>query len=283
MPHPEAGPVVSVSSRALRYGDGVFVTLGVSRGVLLDADRQLHRLWRAAAAVGLEPPDGFESPREAARTLVGVLERLGAGTATEGVARIQWSAAGGQRGFGRADVVADAIVDLGPAPVPRTPALVVLAEAEAPLPALPRVKSCSALAAVLCARAAHELGADVGIRTSAGLLLEASAANLFWLRESVLYTPDASLPLYAGSVRERVIECALDGGLRVEEGAYHPEELAGADAVLLTNAARGVEAARSCDGEDLPEPPTVVAALAEAVEARRIADGLPLSGSDAAA
>jgi branched-subunit amino acid aminotransferase/4-amino-4-deoxychorismate lyase len=107
----------------------------------------------------------------------------------------------------------------------------------------------------------------------------------------VLYTPDAALPLYAGSVRERMIECALDGGLGVEEGRYGPEELAGADAVLLTNAARGVEAARSCDGEDLPEPPPVVAALAEAVEARRIAGGLPLGregpggseGPDAAA
>lgn len=279
-PRPDAGPVVSVASRALRYGDGVFVTLGILRGVLLDTDRQLRRLWRSAAAIGLEPPDGFEGPRQAARTLAGVLERLGADAATDGVARVQWSAGGGVRGFGRADMVADALVDLGRAPAFREPALVVLGDAEAPLPALPRLKSCSALAAVVCARAAHELGADEGIRTTEGLLLEGSAANLFWLRDSVLYTPDAALPLYAGSVRERVIECALDGGLGVEEGEYAPEELAGADAVLLTNAARGVETARSCDGEDLPEPPPVVAALAEAVEARRIADGLPLEGPE---
>lgn len=282
-PLPETGPVVPVSSRALRYGDGVFVTLGIRRGVLLDADRQLSRLRRAAASIGLEPPDGFEDWRLAARALADVLERLGAGDATDGVARVQWSAGDGPRGFGRGDMVADAIVDLGPAPAPREPALVVLDEGEAPLPALPRLKSCSALAAVICARAARELGADEGIRTSHGLLLEGSATNLFWLRDSVLYTPDARLPLYAGSVRERVIECARDGGLSVEEGQYEPDELEGAEAVLLTNAARGVEAVRTCNDDDLPEPPPVVAALAEAVEARRIAGGLRLVGSDAAA
>jgi branched-subunit amino acid aminotransferase/4-amino-4-deoxychorismate lyase len=268
--------VFSAAARSVRYGDGVFVTLRIADGVLLDAARQLDRLREAAAELGLLPPDVFEDPEDGPLVLAAVLERLGAGPATEGVARIQWSAGEGARGFGRPDVVADAIVDLGPAPAPREPVLVALDEVEAPLPVLPHLKTCSALAAVVCQRVARELGADDGIRTIDGFALETSSANLFWLRDSVLYTPAASLPLYAGSVRQRVIECARDGGLPVEEGAFAVDSLHAADSVFLANAVRGVESVRGLDGEACPAPGPIVGALAAAVEARRVADGFAL-------
>ena len=114
-------------------------------------------------------------------------------------------------------------------------------------------------------------------------MLEAASANVFWLRDTVLYTPASDLPLYAGSVRERTIECALDAGLPVEEGAWDAAELRDVDALLLTNAARGVEIAASVDGRPLPEPPELALALAEAVAARREAYGLPLGAGRAMA
>lgn len=274
----QAGPAVSATNRALRYGDGVFVTLGIRGGVLLDAERQLARLRRAAEHVGLLPPAPFDDAVEAPWVLAALLEDLGAGETTLGTARLQWSAGPGPRGFGRDDAVAEAILDLGPPPDVRRPAVVVLDETEAPPPALPRLKTCSALAHVVADRAARALGADAGIRTLDGVVLETPSANLFWLDATGLRTPAGDLPLYAGSVRERVIECALAAGLPVGEGDYGRDDLEGAEALLLTNAARGVEIAASLDGTALPEPPEIVLALVDAVAARREAEGIPLGG-----
>jgi branched-subunit amino acid aminotransferase/4-amino-4-deoxychorismate lyase len=282
-PATAGAPAVAASSRGLRYGDGVFVTLGIANGRLLDAARQLDRLRDAAHALGLRPPPPFDDANEAPWVLAAVLENLGADEATDGTARLQWSAVEGPRGFGRGEVDTEAIVDLGPAPAPRAPAVVVLESHEAPLPALPRWKTCSALAAVLCEGEARALGADTGIRTLDGILLEATSANLFWLRDGRLFTPGADLPLYAGSVRERTIECATDAGLPVEEGAWDVDELRGVEALLLTNAARGVELAVSVDGRALPEPPELALALADAVAARREANGIAFGGPDATA
>lgn len=274
-PFPD-GPSVSTTARVVRYGDGVFVTLGIRDGVLLDAGRQLERLRRAAARIGLLPPPLFHDPDDAPFVLAALLEDLGAGGRTRGTARLQWHAGPGPRGFGRDEAVAEAILDLGPAPAPRRPAVVVLDESEAPPPALPRFKTCSALAHVVGERASGAVGADAGIRTLEGVILETASANVFWLDGVVLRTPAADLPLYAGSVRERVIECAVDAGLPVEEGDYAPGDLRDAGALLVTNAARGVELAASLDGAVLPEPPDVALALVDAVAARREADGIPL-------
>lgn len=277
-PVPQAAAAVAAASRGLRYGDGVFVTLGLAGGRLLDASRQLERLRRAAEELGLRAPAPFEDPEEAPHVLAAVLEDLGADASSPGTARLQWSAVGGPRGFGRGEVETEAIVDLGPAPAARAPAVVVLEPREAPLPALPHLKTCSALAAVVCERAARALGADTGIRTLDGILLEAGSANLFWLRDARLFTPTADLPLYRGSVRERVIECALDAGLPVEQGVWGVDELRDVEALLLTNGARGVEIALSIDGRALPEPPGLALALANAVAARREASGITLGG-----
>lgn len=273
-----AGGAVSPDSRALRYGDGVFVTLGIRDGILLDATLQLERLRDAAARIGLLPPPLFDDAGDAPWVLAALLEDLGAGAGTNGTARLQWSAGPGPRGFGRDEVRAEAMLDLGPAPEPRRPSVVRLDERDAPLPALPRLKTCSALAQVLCERAARAAGADTGIRTCDGLVLETGSANLFWLTDGGLHTPAADLPLYAGSVRERVIDAALGAGLPVEEGDYSPEALNGVDALLLTNAARGIAIAGALDGRRLPDPPDIALALARAVAARREAAGIALGG-----
>lgn len=274
---------MSPASRALRYGDGVFVTLGIRDGILLDAALQMRRLRDAAARIGLLPPPLFDDVDDAPWVLAALLEDLAADARTNATARLQWSAGPGPRGFGRDEVRAEAMLDLGPAPEPRRPSVVVLDERDAPLPALPRLKTCSALAQVLCERAARTAGADTGIRTHGGLMLETGSANLFWLTDAGLHTPAADLSLYAGSVRERVIECALGAGLPVEEGDYSPDALNGVEGLLLTNAARGVEIASALEGRRLPDPPDVALALADAVAARREAAGVVLGrGSDAA-
>ena len=268
-------PAIAASSRGLRYGDGVFVTLRIHNGVLLDAALQTMRLQRAAEAIGLRPPEHFQAPSEAAGNLAAIVAGLGP-SITDGVVRVQWFAGAGPRGFGRESVRSDAIVDLSPEPTPRDVSLVVLPSGQVPLPALPKFKTCSALANILCAREALSRGADEAVRVDSGVLLETASANLFWFQEGILFTPESSLPLYPGSMRERILDCAPTIGIRVEEGAYPADRLIDAQTVIVANATRGIEVAQLVDGRTMGPPPDSLATLTSAVEAQRQALGISL-------
>lgn len=279
---PPGMAAVPAASGGLRYGDGVFVTLAIQSGVLLDAQLQMSRIHDAARAIGLEPPDGFGRPAGAAARLAGIVSELDP-RAGDGVARLQWFAGVGSRGFRRDTAQAEAIVDLSPAPVARRPAVVILPDGRVPLPAVPRHKTCSSLANTLCAREAGRLGADAAVRVDSGLLLETASANVFWVRGGVLYTPADTLPIYPGSVRARILECAPSVGLAVEQGEFGTDAILGAESVLLGNAARGLEHARSVDGRMLGETPEALKSLESAVEDRRLEQGIRLAagGGDA--
>jgi len=242
----------------------------------LDAALQTKRLQHAAEAIGLEPPEHFQSPSEAAGNLAAIVARLGP-SITDGVVRVQWFAGAGPRGFGRESVQSDAIVDLSPEPTPRNVSLVVLPNGQVPLPALPQFKTCSALANILCAREALSRGADEAVRVDSGVLLETASANLFWFQEGILFTPESALPLYPGSMRERILDCAPTIGIRVEEGTYAADRLTDAQTVFVANAARGIEVARLVDGRTMGPPPDSLAKLTSAVEAQRQALGISLA------
>jgi branched-chain amino acid aminotransferase/4-amino-4-deoxychorismate lyase len=269
LPRDQAHP--AIDERSFRYGDGVFCSVAVRRGRLLDAPAQISRLMASATAIGIEVPETVRTPG----AVCAVLSRLGAGPGTNAVARIQVSAGSGGRGYARDTAEAWELVELLPAPGRRELTVAVLREAESHLSPLPAVKSCSALPHVLFAAAATRLGVAEGIRTNDGALLEASAANLFWSAGGVLHTPSTDLPLYPGVTRAVTIEVARELGWRVDEGAFAPEALRTGGAVFLTNAARGVEPVAALDGAARPWPEELEA-LREAVERHRDLNGLAI-------
>ena len=118
------------------------------------------------------------------------------------------------------------------------------------------MKSCSAIAHVLCARAAAAAGVDEAIRVADGSILEACAANVFWTSGSTLFTPSSRLPLYPGITRAVVLAVGHVEGWAVEEGAWPPAAIDGADAVFLSNATRGIEPEAAIGDETVgwPEP-----------------------------
>jgi branched-subunit amino acid aminotransferase/4-amino-4-deoxychorismate lyase len=262
-----------LDDRAFRYGDGVFATLALRRGRLLDAEAHLERLNAACVMIGLAVPEAVGSPAG----LLPVLERMGVAEHMDGVVRVQVSAAPGGRGYGRSGPAAWELVEVLPLPEPRILTVAVLDPEEAPVPSVPRVKSCSALAHVLCGEAARRRACGEAVRTTRGLVLEAAAANVFWADDAELFTPSASLPLYPGVTRSIVIESARQAGWTVHEGEFAPSDLRRSTAAFLTNAVRGIEPIARLDGADLDWPPRLEA-LRTAVESARMEAGLPVAG-----
>lgn len=262
---PQAG------DRAFRYGDGVFATMALARGRLLDAAAHADRLVSSVDAIGLSVPEAVRSPGR----LCEILALLGASGSTDGVVRVQVSAESGGRGYSRAGVRSWELVEIHPLPAPRVLTVAVLEPDDAPVPALPSVKTCSALAHVLCARAAASRGVVEAVRVAAGRVLEASASNLFWIHDGVLCTPSPSLPLYPGITRSVVLDVARGAGWEIHEGEFDRAALARAGSAFLTNAVRGVEPVVELDGSPLEWPPELEA-LRESVQAARIEGGLPV-------
>lgn len=262
-----------LAGRAMRYGDGVFVTLACEGGIPLDADAQLRRLAGACERVGLAVP----KPVSSAPALADTLRSLGAPQDRDFVARVQVSSGPSARGYGRADP-ADSweMVELSAPPeARRCRAAVAGPDDELPVPALPDVKSCSALAHVLAGREAKRLGVDELLRTWRGTLTEGVAANVFWVTGGALRTPSTSLPLYPGVTRGVVLETARDVGFGVEEGEFPARAVGDAEAVFLTNATRGIEPVAELDGRPL-EWPDALERLAAAVRQKRGDGGMRL-------
>jgi para-aminobenzoate synthetase / 4-amino-4-deoxychorismate lyase len=80
-----------------------------------------------------------------------------------------------------------------------------------------------------------------------GTVLEAARANVFLVRDEVLWTPPADGRILAGIARRGVIEIARAAGIELREERVTIGDLLAGDEVFLTGSVRGVEPVRSVD------------------------------------
>lgn len=73
-----------------------------------------------------------------------------------------------------------------------------------------------------------------------GIILEASAANLFWSYEGAIYTPTRELPILYGITVERFMQKAREAGVAVKEVAIKLDELPPEAALYACNSLMGV-------------------------------------------
>jgi branched-chain amino acid aminotransferase len=72
-------------------------------------------------------------------------------------------------------------------------------------------------------------------------IIESSSSNLFVVSNGVLYTPGLEDGCLAGTMRMQIINLALRNGVKVYESKILPQNLLSADEVFLTNAIEGVK------------------------------------------
>lgn len=271
---------ISPWDRGFRFGDGLYETLRLERGVLIRLAEHLARMREGLAILelALEPATAFP---------IADLERLIA-------------AAGLERGAGRVRLVVTRGIDHGSAlpqpeanptrlamieplpagtapsdPRPRTLATV---EAAMPRPAAwAGLKSLNHLPYVLAAAAAARAGADEALLVYQGRVKETTAANLFAVLDGTITTPPVSEGLLAGVTRDWVLELAHTHGLPTRERSLTREELAGAQEVFLTGSVAGIRAVAAIDGRTIgagpvPGPSTVRLQAIFAAAVERAAD-----------
>ena len=226
---------IAPDDRGLAYGDGLFETMRAHGGDVPWWDRHWTRLRRGADRLRIPLP-AQDQVREQAWRL------LGTGDA---VLRLQLTRGRGGRGYAPSSGAEPTWILARhplPEPAPRGGLHVRWCETRlAEQPVLAGLKHCTRLEQVLAraewnAPGADEADADEGLMCSiAGQVVCATAANLFILQGDRWSTPPVDRCGVAGVARGWLLE-----QFEIAERPLARSEVETADAVVLTNAVRGI-------------------------------------------
>lgn len=230
------GDLVPVDDRGLQYGDGLFETILVRKGVPRFLEAHLARLARGCERLGLS----LDAP--AVRADIATAAAKSPALAIVKVIVTRGSAT--RRGYAPHRSIARRIVSLWPtADTGALAAGVALGIARtrvATNPAVAGLKHLNRLDNVL---AAAEIAADefdVLMLDSAERLVCGSACNVFAIRGRSLVTPGVGSAGVAGVLRSIVLREAPSLGFDVVENPMQLADLVAADGVFVTNARVGV-------------------------------------------
>lgn len=225
--------------RGLHYGDGVFTTARIARGDVLLWERHVARLQENCARLAIPAP--------AAAVLQAEMQRIGAGV-ERGVIKVMVTRGVGGRGYAPLqEAQPTRLVALHPWPdYPQTNwddgvALRVNALRLARQPALAGVKHLNRLEQVLARAEWNDPAIAEGLlRDESDNVIEATAANIFMVRNGELHTPDLRACGVAGVMRALMIELAASLGIPCRECRLTLDDVHRADELFLTNSVVGL-------------------------------------------
>lgn len=245
---------VSVLDHGLLYGDGIFEGIRIYGGKVFRLPDHLHRFETAAKAVGIALPGGLTEIERV------VLETARAFGQTEGYLRLIVTRGVGELGVDPTTCsdptvicIADGIRLFAPEKLARGLDMVTSSYRRPAADALdPRVKSLNYLNNVLAKREAKLRGADEAlILNHAGLVAEASVANVFVVSKGVLVTPPVTDGSLAGITRDSVLQIAKALGIESRECHLGRFDLLGADEVFITGSGARVVPIATLDGQQI--------------------------------
>lgn len=227
---------VSIFDRGIFYGDGLFETVRVYRGIPFLVNEHVERLTRGADLLGLKVPGRKENICRAVEKIID------ANSLHEGVLRLTLTRGFSERGLWPLEFGPSTFFVTSHAGTPYTPeqyrrgfrgTLISFPLNEhSPLSGL---KTLNCLDHVLGRKEAVDRGCDEGIfLNQKHYLAEGTVSNLFLIKGRVVYTPPLEAGILPGITRALVIKLA-DKKIKVHEQNISPLFLKEADEAFLTN------------------------------------------------
>jgi branched-chain amino acid aminotransferase len=240
---PADTPMLAISNRAFKYGDGLFESMRLVNGQLKFADLHANRLQRGMMDLKMDGYSNLDAwfLKEKAEELA-IWNKVKHGRLRLTVYRD----AGGlyTPNDSRAGWCLEIQPDEGPAYQLNNKGVImnVYTELLKPVNYLSGHKTCNSLIYVMAGiyKMQHRLD-DVFILNQNGYLCEALSSNVFVWYDNHLYTPALSEGCVAGIMRQVIITLALENNIPVTEAQINPDILNEADEVFLTNATRGIQ------------------------------------------
>jgi branched-chain amino acid aminotransferase len=234
----EDAAVISASSRGLRFGDGVFETMKSINGQTEFLDEHLARLWKGMGILQFNIPKHF-TPDRLQEEMEGLLKK------NEHVknARIRLTVFRGDGGLydeidHRPHYMIQTWALAGETGTWNSNGLVlgIYTDVKKNFDILSSLKHNNFLPYVLAALYAKtEKWNDAILLNTDGRLCDTTIANIFLIKDEVVYTPALQEACIAGVMRRHIMEGVQAAGFKLAEGQLTVADLQNADEVFLSN------------------------------------------------
>jgi 4-amino-4-deoxychorismate lyase len=237
---------IDPADRGLAYGDGLFETIAIRRGLVRYLDFHLERLAAGCARLHIDCPPKAELEGKI-RQAAGVFER--------GTIKLILTRGTGPRGYAP--------------PRPATPTIILLADPDerrfesalavvtlrtrlSEHEVLAGIKHLCRLEQVLGRLELDQLDADEGLMaTTRGTVIGGTSRNLFAVFGSEIKTPDLTLAGIEGVMRRAVLAGAAEAGYKADVTVLSEADLRAADEIFMTNALVGIQSVTRLDERPL--------------------------------
>lgn len=235
----EGTPIISPDNRGLRYGDGIFETLLMINEQLIDEDEHFARLWKGMSVLQFDIPKHF-TPEGLQEQIVALAGK----NKLTARARIRLSVIRGNGGLYDAQnhlpnyiIQAWSVSENNGAWNSNGMVLGVYDLAKKTTDILSNLKHNNYLPYVLAAlHAKNQKWNDAILLNTNARICDTTIANIFLIKDEVVYTPPLSEGCVAGIMRNRVVKRLATGiCCPIIEKALSIDELLNADEVFLTN------------------------------------------------
>jgi branched-chain amino acid aminotransferase len=230
--------ILSANNRGLRFGDGLFETMKAVNGQLEFIDEHFARLWKGMQVLQFNVPKHF-TPDLLQQEIENLLQK----NEHSNMARVRLTIFRGDGGlYDAADHKPNYIIQSWALP-PETGSwnsngLVVgiYTDAKKSCDILSNLKHNNFLPYAMGAlHAKNEKWNDAILLNTYGRLCDTTFANIFLIKDEVVYTPALAEGCIAGVMRRNVIQKLSAASYQLVEGELSIDTLLNADEVFLTN------------------------------------------------
>jgi len=236
---PEDSNIIPANNRGLRYGDGLFETMRLQQGEIRLFDLHMDRLFKGLELLKFDIPPLFT--KEFIRESVLELARK---NKLQQLARVRLNVIRGAGGlYDPQDLHPNYIIEVMSVPDHylhlNENGLVVdiYPDARKTCDLFSNSKTNNYLPYVMAALYAKQNKLnDCLVLNQHDRICDATIANIFWIKDSIIYTPPLSEGCVAGVMRSWLMKRMLDARYEILETTLNVEELEKAQEVFLTNA-----------------------------------------------
>jgi branched-chain amino acid aminotransferase len=236
--HQSADPVIGPGNRGLRYGDGLFETMKMVNGNILQQVDHFERLWKGMGLLQFEIPRLFTPG-----SLIAAIKILARKNGHENSARIRLNVFRGDGGlYDAVNNSPNYIIETWALPEGNgkwnSNGLVagIFQDAKKSCDLLSNIKHNNYLLYILAAlKARQEKWNDAIVLNQFGRVADTTIANIFLVKHEIISTAALSEGCVAGTMRKALINHLQQNNFTVRELAVTIEDILNADEIFFTN------------------------------------------------
>jgi branched-chain amino acid aminotransferase len=243
---------IGANSRALRYGDGLFETMKIKDGQLIFAEDHFNRLWNGLQLLQFELPKTFTRELLTKQILLLPKKNL-----YPGAVRIRLNVFRGDGGlYDAKDNLPNYIIQAWMLPDVdqwHENGLVtgIYEDARKSCDVFSNIKHNNFLPYLMAAMHAKRMKwNDAIVLNSHGRICESTIANIFIVKDNILYTPALTEGCIAGIMRKQLLAKIPALGYEVIKKEITRDELLNADEVFFTNAVSPIRWVQRIDDKE---------------------------------